>query len=181
MLEANKCTLSILALALLALPPKLAIANDFSVADYSRFHELDVRMRPVADDLAAFMMRLPMTGSTTKAGVEAAVRTQDCMIRLAGDFDRVKANLDTVATLVALAAKMADQADEALVIRFLSLQAEGFLEVMKDYRTMLDATMSRCSQDGATIAKGKEISRIWSDAASLVQSVAQKIAPRPLK
>jgi hypothetical protein len=103
------------------------------------------------------------------------------MIRLIGNFEVVEAKVDTVGTLVGLAARMVDSTDEALLIRFLSTQVEGFPEQMKYYRQMLDQIVSesRCSQDGATVAKAQEISRIYSVAVSLVQSVAKKIAPRP--
>jgi hypothetical protein len=42
---------------------------------------------------------------------------------------------------------------------------------------MLDLTLTSagCSQDGATVAKGQEISRLYGDAAALVQSMIEKI------
>jgi hypothetical protein len=42
---------------------------------------------------------------------------------------------------------------------------------------MLDLTLTDagCSQDGATVAKGQEISRLYGDAAVLVESVIEKI------
>jgi hypothetical protein len=44
---------------------KSAMDNDLSAADYNRFRELDIRIRPIADDLAAVMMRPPMPGGDT--------------------------------------------------------------------------------------------------------------------
>jgi hypothetical protein len=43
---------------------------------------------------------------------------------------------------------------------------------------MLDLTLTNagCSQDGATVAKGQEISLLYRDAAALVQSMIEKIS-----
>ena len=161
----------------IVLPAKSVAANSLSLADYDRFHELNLRMRPIAGDLATFMMRPPMPGGTLQTGLEAAVRTQDCMIRLAGNFDGLGAKLDSVGTLVGLATKMVDSADLSLVTRLVSVEAWAFLEQLKSHQRILNLTVSdrKCSQDGATIAKGQEISRIYDDAGSLVQSIVKKI------
>lgn len=156
-------------------PTKSDAANNFSIADYDRFYELNLRMRPVADDLSAFIVHPPMPGGTTQAGIDAAVGTQDCMIRLAGNFDGIVAKLDSVGTLIGLAAKMVDNADLLLVTNLLSVEAPAFLERLKFHQQMLNSTLIKCSEDGATVAKGREISRMYSDAASLVQSTVEKI------
>jgi hypothetical protein len=46
---------------------------------------------------------------------------------------------------------------------------------------MTNLTVGRCSQDGATVAKAKEISRIYKDAGSLVQSIVEKVGASPQK
>ena len=162
-------------LAILVLPTKSAIANVLSLADYDDFHNLDLRMRPIANDLDNFLIHPPMPRGAPQAAIEAAVRTQNCMIQLIGNFDAVGAKLYHVGTLVGLAAKMTDSADELLVRRLLSLSAGGFLEQLKDYRRMLNSTLEGCSQDGATVAKSQEILRIYSEGAALVQSLIKKI------
>ena len=59
----------------------------------------------------------------------------------------------------------------------LSVEAPAFLEQLKSHQQMLDLTLTSagCSQDGATVAKGQEISRLYGDAAALVQSMNEKI------
>jgi hypothetical protein len=158
---------------------KSATDNDLSAADYNRFRELDVRIRPMADDLAAFMMRPPMPGDPLQTGLDAAVRTQDCMIRLAESFDGFRAKLSSVGTLVGLATKMVDTEDLLLVKRVLSADVWSFLGQLKFHQQILSSTVTgKCSQDSATLAKGQEISRIYSDAGSLVQSVVKKVGER---
>lgn len=140
-------------LAWLVLPVKSAIANVLSLADYDNFHQFDLRMRPLGEDLAALIIHPPMPRGAPPAGIEAAVRTQNCMIELAGNFDAFEAQLDKIGILVGLAAKMVDNADELLVIRLLSVEAWGFIEQLKSRQQMLNSTVSKCSQDGATVAK----------------------------
>ena len=70
---------------------------------------------------------------------------------------------------------MTDSRDETFALAMLTIDARGFLANQENYRTMLNSTLSKCSQDGATVAKGQEILRIYSDAASLVQSIVKKI------
>jgi hypothetical protein len=92
---------------------------------------------------------------------QAAIAAADCMVRLIGNFVAFEAKLNNVGTLVGLAARMTDSADELLVICVLSNEAQGFIEQTKFYRQMLGSTTVRCSQDGATVAKGQEIVRIY--------------------
>jgi N-glycosylase/DNA lyase len=63
----------------------------------------------------------------------------------------------------------------------LSVDARGFVEHVKFSQQMITATVSRCSQDGATVAKAQEISRVFKDASSLVQSIAEKVGANPQK
>jgi Single Cache domain 2 len=149
-------------LASLVLPPKSATANVLSPADYESFHNLDLKMLPIGDDLYALITNRPGT------------HAPDCLIELAFKFDAVQANLHTIGTLVGLAASMTDNADELRVIHSLSLAAWGFLEQLKYHRLILNSIVSNCAEDQA-VAKSQEISRTWSDASSLVQSIVKKI------
>jgi hypothetical protein len=83
-----------------------------------------------------------------------------------------------LAALVALAANMVDNADELRVIQYLNLASWRFLEQVKYHRLILNGMMSNCAEDEA-VAKSQEISRTWSDATSLVQSVIKKIGAGP--
>src|SRR4029077_11303638 len=109
--------------------------------------------------------------------IGAALATQECMIRLAEMFDAFEARLDRVADLVGVASKMVDSQDELLVIALLKLHASSFLQQLKFHQHTLNLTLrtSKCSQDGATVAKSQEIRRIYTDAGSLVQSILKKI------
>jgi hypothetical protein len=103
------------------------------------------------------------------------------MIRLAGNLDGFESKLSGVETLVGLAARMVDDADLLLVTALLSNDASGFLELLNYHKQTLDLTVrsGKCSRDGATVAKGQEISRIYSDAGSLVQSIVDRIGASP--
>jgi hypothetical protein len=149
--------------------------NDFDIADYNRFHDFDVRMRPIADDLAAVMMR-PSPGNA-EGSFASAARTRQCTIQLAGNFEAVRATLNGIGNLVELAAKMVHGTDMTFVSAVLSVEVPAFLEQLKSHQQMLDLTLTSagCSQDGATVAKGQEISRLYGDAAALVQSMIEKI------
>ena len=165
-------------LASLVLPAE-AIANVLSLADYEYFHNFRARMHSIGMDLAARITNPPGEPSPlNRPAIEAA---QECMLRLAGNFDAFGAKLDRVADLVGVASKMVDSGDELFVIAFLRLQASGFLEQLKLHQHMLTQTMtvSKCSQDGATVAKSQEIRRIYTDAGSLVQSIIKKIGAGP--
>jgi hypothetical protein len=159
-----------------ALQEQKALANttsDFVITDSDRFHDFDVRMRPVADDLAALIAH-----STTPPGdAEASARTQECAIQLAGNFDGVRVKLNGIGSLVELAARMVHGTDMMFVSSVLSVEAPAFLEQLKSHQQMLDLILNspRCSQDGATVAKGQEISRLYGDAALLAQSMIEKI------
>ena len=96
------------------------------------------------------------------------------MIGLAFKFDAVQADLHSVGTLVALAASVTDHADELRVIQRLSLASQRFLEQLKYHRLILSSAMSNCAENDA-VAKSQEVSRTWSDAASLIQSIIKKI------
>jgi hypothetical protein len=103
------------------------------------------------------------------------------MIRLAESFDGFRAKLSSVGTLVGLATKMVDTEDMLLVKRVLSADVWSFLGQLKFHQQILSSTVTgKCSQDGATLVKGQEISRIYSDAGSLVQSVVKKVARRAI-
>ena len=149
--------------------------NDFDIADYNRFRDLDVRMRPIADDLVALVMR-PSPGNAEGSSASAAI-AQQCTIQLAGNFDAVRAKLNGIGNLVELAAKMVQGTDMTFVSAVISIEAPAFLEQLKSHQLMLDLTLTSdgCSQDSATVAKGQKISRIYGDAAALVQSVIEKI------
>ena len=103
------------------------------------------------------------------------------LILLYGNFDGFEATLKNVRTLVGLAARMADSKDELLVLGLLRIDATGFVKQVEFYRHRLNLTVSKstCSRDGATIAKSQEMLRLYSDAASLVQSIIKKIGPSP--
>jgi hypothetical protein len=135
----------------------------------------DVRMRPIADDLAAVMMR-PSPGNA-EGSLASAATTQQCAIQLVGNFDAVRAKLNGIGNLVELAAKMVHGTDMTFVSAVLSVEAPAFLEQLKSHHQMLDLTLTSagCSQDDATVAKGQEISRLYGDAAALVQSMIEKI------
>ena len=153
-------------LASLVLPAKSATANVLSPADYENFHNLDLKMLTVGDGLYALITNRP------------AAQAPDCLMQLAFKFDAVQADLHSVGTLVALAANMADNADELRVIQYLSLASWRFLEQVKYHRLILNSMMSNCAEDGA-VAKSQEISHTWSDATSLVQSIVKKIGAGP--
>jgi hypothetical protein len=158
-------------MAYLVLPANSATANVLSLADYDKFHQLNLRMRPIGDDIAALIINPP----GGPLGREGTLHTQDCIIRLAGNFDAVRARLGSVATVVGIATQMVHDADELLVLKVLHLEARYFQDQMKISRQMLNSTLGRCSHDGATVAKTQEILRVYSDAASLVESTARKI------
>ena len=150
----------------------VAAANVFSLRDYDAFHELNVKMRPLGLDIAGFITKPPMPRG---GGLADTVRTQDCMIVLAGNFDGLDVKLSSVGTLVGLAAQMIDQADELLVLRLLSNRATGFLEQLKYHQQTLEITATKCSSDGATVAKSQEIQRAYTEAGTLVRSVLAKL------
>jgi hypothetical protein len=161
-----------------ALQEQRALANrtnDFDIADYNRFRDFDVRMRPIADDLAAVMMR--RSPGNAEDGLASAATTQQCTIQLAGNFEAVRAKVNGIGNLVELAAKMVHGTDMTFVSAVLSVEAPALLEQLKSHQQMLDLTLTNagCSQDGATVAKGQEISRLYGDAAALVQSTIEKI------
>jgi hypothetical protein len=83
--------------------------------------------------------------------------------------------ITSIGTLVALAAKMSDSADELQVIQFLSVETRWFPGSLKNYQTMLNHTMSYCSADDAASAKSQEILHAWDEAALLVQLIVKKI------
>ena len=153
-------------LALLVLPAKSATANVLSPADYENFHNLDLKMLTIGDDLYALITNRP------------AAQAPDCLVQLAFKFDAVQADVHSIGTLVALAANMADNADEIRVIQYLNLASWRFLEQVKYHRLILNSMMSNCAEDGA-VAKSQEISHTWSDATSLVQSIVKKIGAGP--
>lgn len=155
-------------------PAKPSIRSDFTMADYNGFHEMTLRMRPVGFDLAGFIMNPPTPG-----GLEAGLRTQDCMIRLTGTFDIIQASFDEISTMVGLAARMVDPQDRLLVTNLLGTHVSTFLANVKEYRTLLGSTAIKCSQDGATVAKGQEITHLLNDATALVQSAAMRMGVTP--
>ena len=138
------------------------------------FHTVTLRMRPVDDDLAEFMKNPPM-----QAGLDAAVRTQNCIIQPAGTFSAVESAFNQIKTLIGLSARMVDPDDLFLVNGVLGLDVSGFLTRIKYYQSMLNSTVSKCSQDGATVAKGQEITRIFREVTALVQSKATRMGVIP--
>jgi hypothetical protein len=160
----------------LVLSTTSATANVLSLADYESFHNFDLKIRPIANDLDALLINPPTPGGR----LEAATTTQNCMVRLIGNFDPFTAMLHDLGMLVVgLAARMAASEDELLVVGVLRIEASGFLKRMKFQRQMLDATKGYCSQDGATVAKIQEISRIYNDADALVETIVKKIGAKP--
>jgi hypothetical protein len=85
-------------LASLLLPGASAVASVLTIADYQGFHDPDLKMLSIGDDLYALITNQPVTHSP------------DCLIELAFKFDAVHADLHTVGTLVGVAANMADNA-----------------------------------------------------------------------
>ena len=148
-------------LASLVLPAKSVTANVLSPADYENFYSLDLKMLSIGDDVYGLMTTQP------------AAHAPDCVVELAFKFDAVQAELHSLGTLVALAANMADNADELRAIQQLSLASRRFLEQLKYHRLILNR-MSNCAENDA-IAKSLEISHTWNDAVSLVQSIVKKI------
>jgi hypothetical protein len=84
--------------ASLLLPGASAVASVLTIADYQGFHDPDLKMLSIGDDLYAIITNQPVTHSP------------DCLIELAFKFDAVHADLHTVGTLVGVAANMADNA-----------------------------------------------------------------------
>ena len=152
--------------ASLVLPTRSATANVLSPGDYENFRSLDLKMLSIGDDIYGLATNQPAT------------RAPDCVIELAFKFDAVKADLHGVGTLVALAANVTDHADELRVIQQLSLASRRFLEQLKYHRLILNSVLSNCADNDA-VAKSQEVSRTWSDAASLVQSIVKKIGANP--
>jgi len=150
----------------LVLLSKAATANVLSPGDYENFRNLDLKMLSIGDDVYGLVTAQPGT------------HAPDCVIELAFKFDAVQADLHGVGTLVALAANVTDHADELRVIQRLSLAARGFIEQLKYHRLILSSVMSNCAEKDA-ISKSQDISRAWSDAASLVQSIIKKIDTSP--
>jgi hypothetical protein len=149
-------------LASLMLLTKSATANVLSPGDYENFRNLDLKMLSIGDDIYGLVTNQPAT------------HPPDCVIELAFKFDAVQADLHSVGTLVALAASVTDHADELRVIQQLSLASQRFLEQLKYHRLILSSVMSNCAENDA-VAKSQEVSRTWSDAASLIQSIIKKI------
>jgi hypothetical protein len=150
----------------LVLLTQSATANVLSAGDYDNFRNLDLKMLSIGDDISGLVAN------------QAATHAPDCVIELAFKFDEVQADLHGLGTLVALAANVTDQADELRVIRQLSLASRRFLEQLKYHRLILNMVMSSCAEKDA-MAKSQEVSQTWSDAASLVQSIAKKIGANP--
>ena len=150
----------------LVLLSKAATANVLSPGDYENFRNLDLKMLSIGDDVYGLVTAQPGT------------HAPDCVIELAFKFDAVQADLHGVGTLVALAANVTDHADELRVIQQLSLASRRFLEQLKYHRLILNSMMSNCT-DSDAVAKSQEVSRTWSDAASVVQSIVKKIGASP--
>ena len=145
---------------------KSATANVLSAGDYENFRNLDLKMLSIGDDISGLVTNQPATHAS------------DCVIELAFKFDAVQADLHGIGTLVALAANVTDHADELRVIQQLSLASRRFLEQLKYHRLILNSVMSNCAENDA-VAKSQEVSRTWSDAASLIQSTIKKIGAAP--
>ena len=64
-----------------SLPAKSATANVLSPADYENFHNLDLKMLTIGDDLYALVTNRP------------AAQAPDCLMQLAFKFDAVQADL----------------------------------------------------------------------------------------
>jgi hypothetical protein len=150
----------------LVLLTKTATANVLSPGDYENFRNLDLKMLSIGDDIYGLVTNQPGT------------HAPDCVMELAFKFDAVQADLHGVGTLVALAANVTDHADELRVIQRLSLAGRSFLEQLKYHRLILSSVTSNCAEKDA-IAKSQDVSRTWSDAASLVQSIIKKIDASP--
>jgi hypothetical protein len=148
--------------ASLLLPGTSARANVLTPADYQSFQDLDVKMLSIGDDLYVLV--------TTRPDEHA----QDCLMQLAFKFDAVQADLHRIRTLVGIAASMTDNADELRVIRHLNLVAWGFVEQLKYHRLILSSIVGKCNENDAA-SKSQEISRAWSEAAALIQSIIKKI------
>jgi len=150
----------------LVLLTQSATANVLSAGDYDNFRNLDLKMLSIGDDISGLVAN------------QAATHAPDCVIELAFKFDAVQADLHGVGTLVELAANVTDHADELRVIQRLSLASRSLIEQLKYHRLILSSVMSNCAEKDA-IAKSQDVSRTWSDAASLVQSVIKKIDASP--
>jgi hypothetical protein len=59
--------------------------------------------------------------------------------------------------------------------RHIASSLRVFQKVLKLTDGMLDVTVTKTSDDGATVAKSQEILRSYNDAASRVQSIATKL------
>jgi hypothetical protein len=153
-------------LASLVLPTKSATANVLSAGDYENFRNLDLKMLSIGDDISGLVTNQPAT------------HAPDCVIELAFKFDAVQADLHGIGTLVALAVNVPDHANELRVIQQLNLASQHFLEQLKYHRLILNSVMSNCAENDVS-AKSQEVSRTWSDAATLIQSIIKKIGATP--
>jgi len=153
-------------LASLVLLTKSATANVLSASDYENFRNLDLKMLSIGDDISGLVAN------------QSATHAPDCVIELAFKFDAVQADFHGIGTLVALAGNVTDHADELRVIQRLSLASRSLIEQLKYHRLILSSVMSNCAEKDA-IAKSQDVSRTWSDAASLVQSIIKKIDASP--
>ncbi len=172
--------LALRVLALVALAPMSATANDLSAADDRAFQQLNLRTRALADTLAAGTGRPTNPDSATGRGLDDAVARQNCRLRLAENFDSVKAGLDHISEMVGLASRLVDESDVILVNRVLVADASGFLKHLQFNQQMLDLTVRKCPQDQVTLAEDGDIAKLYSDSAAQVKSIIAKIGASDL-
>jgi hypothetical protein len=84
--KVSRFILGMILLGSLVAPPKHAMANIFTIAEFDRFDDIMPRMRAIGNDIAAFIVNPP------PVSISAAVRTQQCMIELSGNLDGPKPN-----------------------------------------------------------------------------------------
>ena len=160
--------------------PSLAMANTLSLDDYKRLRPITLQMSAVSEDLANLIIKPPMKRGALDA-IASGNRTQECIIRLTGAFSVIETMLNSLAQLVAISARMINNEDEFILLQFVKLNAGGFVDQLGPHRQMLESTQLRCADDGATIAKGQEISRVYKDAEAAVRLIIQKVDFIPLR
>jgi hypothetical protein len=154
-------------------------ASELTMNDYNASYQMILRLQPIGDELAHFITHPPFEGSN----LAQSVQTQDCMISLVGTFENFQDRFSEISNLVGLSTKMKDAEDKEWVIKSLSIKLSGFLTNVPLWLRMIDITAqtSKCSQDGATLAKTPEIKRAFADVQRLVQSFSDRIGTKALQ
>src|SRR5262249_27660452 len=137
----TKCLSALVLVGSVLLSCEAATANVFTMTDYEKFYQLQKRITTLGGDLANLIIKPPWPTGSTESALRASTHTQDCMIRLSGDFGIFGAQFDQTTLLVGLAAKMVSSEDEMLVLSLLAFQSSMFVEHhMKVHERLLSNT-----------------------------------------